>query len=77
METTLQAKVESDIVSIKKEQQDFDITKFPGENVPTACLRLNAIARALGDKDLPSNTICKVLEGFSNPSDKEWGGAIP
>ncbi len=24
--------------------RDFDITKFPGENVPTACLRLNAVA---------------------------------
>ncbi len=86
--------MESDIVSIKKEQcgststlhciikrmvlknqeakdalenyiKDFNITKFPGENVPTACLHLNAVARALGNKDLLSNTICKVLEGFS------------
>jgi hypothetical protein len=48
----------------------FDITKFPGENMPTACLRLNAIARALGEKDLPPNTICKVLEGFSKSSTK-------
>ena len=44
---------------------NFDITKFPGENVPTACLRLNAVAQARGDEDLPSNTICKVREGFS------------
>jgi hypothetical protein len=42
----------------------FNITKFPGENVPTACLCLKAMARALGDDDLPSNTIRKVLECF-------------
>jgi hypothetical protein len=99
METTLRAEVESDIVSIPKQQRgsistlrciikrvvmknqkandalenyirDFDITKFPGENVPTACLCLNAIARALGDSDLPSNTIRKVLEGFGKSSTK-------
>jgi hypothetical protein len=50
--------------------RDFDITKFPGENVPTACLRLKAVARALGDDDLPSNTIRKVLEGFGKLSTK-------
>jgi hypothetical protein len=48
--------------------QTFDITKFPGENVPSACLRLKAIARSLGDKDLPSNTIRKVLKGFARSS---------
>jgi hypothetical protein len=37
--------------------RNFDITKFPEENVPTACLCLNAVARALEDEDLPSNTI--------------------
>ncbi len=52
--------------------RDFDITKFPGENVPTACLRLNAVARALGDGDLPSNTIHKVLEGFGKSSTKSF-----
>jgi hypothetical protein len=40
--------------------------------VPTACLRLNAIARALGDGDLPSNTIRKVLEGFGKSSTKSF-----
>ncbi len=48
----------------------FDITNFPGKNVPTACLRLKAVAHALGDKDLPTNAICKVLEGFSKLSTK-------
>jgi hypothetical protein len=101
METTLQAEVESDIVSIPKEQRgsistlrciirrmvmknqeaedalenyirDFDITKFTGENMPTACLRLNAITQALGDGNLPSNTICKVLEGFGKSSTKSF-----
>ena len=48
--------------------KNFDITKFPGENVPTACLRLKAVARALGAKDLPTNTIRQVLEGFGKSS---------
>jgi hypothetical protein len=48
----------------------FNITKFPGENVPTACLCLKVIARALGDDDLLSNTIRKVLEGVGKLSTK-------
>ncbi len=48
----------------------FNITKFPGENVATACLPLKAVARALEDYDLPSNTIRKVLEGFGKSSTK-------
>ncbi len=43
----------------------FDIAKFPDENVPTTCLCLKVIAGALGDNDLPNNTIRKVLEGFA------------
>jgi hypothetical protein len=43
----------------------FDIKEFPGENVPTACLCLKAVAQALGDKCLPTNTMQKVLEGFA------------
>jgi hypothetical protein len=46
----------------------FDINVFPGENVPTACLCLKVVAQALGDKCLPTNTICKVLEGFAKSS---------
>jgi hypothetical protein len=42
----------------------FDITKFPGKNVPIACLRLKAVAGALGEKDLPTNAVRWVLEGF-------------
>jgi hypothetical protein len=96
METTLQAGVESNIVSIPKQQRgsittlrciiklmvmknqeakdalknyirEFDITKFPGENVPTACLCLKAVARALGDDDLPSNTQLMWLSGRPTP----------
>jgi hypothetical protein len=55
--------------------KEFDITKFPGENVPTACLRLKAVSRALGEKELPTNTIRRVLEGFgksSTPSFNEF-----
>jgi hypothetical protein len=101
MEPTLRAEVESNIVSMSRQQRglittlrciikqmvmknqeakdalenyikDFDITKFPGENVPTACLCLKAIARALGNGDLPSNTIRKILEGFSKSSTKSF-----
>jgi hypothetical protein len=46
----------------------FDIKVFPGENVPTACLCLKAVAQALGDKCLLTNTICKVLKGFTKSS---------
>jgi hypothetical protein len=46
--------------------RSFVITKFPGKNVPTTCLCLKAVAGALGDNDLPTNTIRKVLEGFAN-----------
>jgi hypothetical protein len=101
MEPTLHAEVESDIISMPRQQRgsittlrciikqmvmknqeakdalenyikDFDITQFPGENVPTACLCLKAIARALGNGNLPSNTICKVLEGFGKSSTKSF-----
>jgi hypothetical protein len=54
--------------SLENYIRTFDITKFPGENVPSACLRLKAIARSIGDKDLPSNTIRKVLKGFAKSS---------
>ena len=50
----------------------FDITKFPGKNVPIACLRLKAVAKALGTNDLPKNVIRKVLEGFSKSSTKSF-----
>ena len=42
------------------------------ENVPIACLHLNAVAQALGDEDLPSNTIQKVLEDFGTLSTKSF-----
>jgi hypothetical protein len=43
----------------------FDISKFPGENVPLACLCLKAIATSLGSNNLPTNVICKLLEDFA------------
>ncbi len=54
--------------SLENYIQTFDITKFPGENVPTACLHLKVVAKSLGDKDLPSNIIRKVLKGFGKSS---------
>jgi hypothetical protein len=46
----------------------FDITAFPGENVLIACLRLKAVARALGNNDLPKNIVRTILKGFSKSS---------
>ncbi len=43
----------------------FDIRKFPGENVPLACLCLKAVATSLGGNNLPTNVIRKLLEGFA------------
>ena len=66
--------------ALKNYIKNFDITKFPGENVPTACLCLKAVARALGAKDLPTNTIRGVLEGFGKSSttsfNKFWTSQI-
>ena len=37
-----------------------------------ACLRLKAVARALGNEDLPKNTVRKVLDGFAKSSTKSF-----
>jgi hypothetical protein len=42
----------------------FDITAFHGKNVPIACLRLKAVARALGNDDLPKNIVRTILGRF-------------
>ncbi len=46
----------------------FDITKFPGKNVPVTCLRLKAVARALEERNRPTNAVQRVLEGFAKSS---------
>jgi hypothetical protein len=46
----------------------FDIKVVPGENSLTACLHLKAVAQALRDMCLHTNTICKVLKGFAKSS---------
>jgi hypothetical protein len=58
--------------ALESYMKDFDITKFPGENVPSACLWLKAVAKALGNEDLPSNVIRKVLEGFAKSLTKAF-----
>jgi hypothetical protein len=52
--------------------KDFNITNFPGKNVPSACLCLKAVAKALGNNALPSNVIRKVLDGFAKSSTKTF-----
>jgi hypothetical protein len=46
----------------------FNITAFPRENILIACLRLKAVARALGNNDLPKNIVQTNLKGFSKSS---------
>jgi hypothetical protein len=51
--------------ALKNYIKTFDITKFPGKNVVIACLHLKAVARALGEKNLPTNAVRRVLDGFA------------
>ncbi len=45
----------------------FHIAAFPGENVPIACLRLKAIAWALGNNDLPKKLFEQSSKVSANP----------
>jgi hypothetical protein len=54
--------------ALKNYIKTFDITKFPGENVPIACLHLKAAACDLGERNLPTNAVRRVLEGFVKSS---------
>ncbi len=100
MESTLCAKVESDLKCLPVNQhgaitmlcfiikcmvirnqetwdaleeyiETFDIRSFPGENVPTACLKLKAVVTVLGDR-LPSNAVRTIFEGFARASTKSF-----
>ncbi len=57
--------------SLEEYIKTFDIRSFPGENVPTACLKLKAVVTVLGDR-LPSNAVCIILEGFARASTKSF-----
>ena len=48
--------------------EEFNIRKFDNKNVNLAKLLLTAVARALGNKRLKSNSPCKVLEGMAQCS---------
>jgi hypothetical protein len=54
--------------ALKNYINTFDITKFPGKNDLIACLRLKAVTRALGEKNLPTNVVQRVLDGFPKSS---------
>ncbi len=49
----------------------FDIRSFPGENGPTAYLKLKVVVTVLGDR-LPSNAVRTILEGFARASTKSF-----
>ncbi len=53
--------------ALKDYVKTFDICNFPGENVPTACLKLKAVINVLGNKT-PSNAVRTILEGFAHAS---------
>jgi hypothetical protein len=57
--------------ALKEYIKTFDIRSFPGENVPTACLKLKAVVTVLGDR-LPSNAVHTILEGFARASTKSF-----
>ncbi len=48
--------------------RNFDIQKFPGEDVTKASLRIKAIAQSIGTKSLPADIVQRVLEGFARSS---------
>ncbi len=48
--------------------RNFDLQKFPGENVTQASLRIKAVAQSLGPSRLPSDIVHRVLEGFARSS---------
>ena len=54
--------------SLEEYIRNFDIRKFPGEDVTAASLRIKAVARSLGTTNLPSDIIHRVLEGFARAS---------
>jgi hypothetical protein len=52
--------------ALEEHLKTFDIRKFPGENVPLACLcLLKAVVTSLGSNNLSTNVIHKLLEGFA------------
>ena len=44
--------------------EEFDIRRYPGEDVSLACVRIKEVATALGDTNLPTDLLSRVLEGF-------------
>ena len=48
--------------------KSFSVRNFPGEDVTMACLRLRAVANALGRDRLPADIVQRVLDGFSHAS---------
>ena len=46
----------------------FDIRNYDNQDVSGACIRIMAIARALGNDALPTNAVRRILNGFSHAS---------
>ena len=44
--------------------EEFDIRRYPGEDVSLACVRIKEVCTALGDTNLPTDLLSRVLEGF-------------
>ena len=58
--------------NLEKWLQDFSLASFSGENVTKACLRIKAVANAIGHDKLPSDVVTRVLNGMATASTDEF-----
>ena len=52
--------------------EDFDVRRYPGEDVSLACVRLHEVTQALGVDNFPSDLISHVLEGFKKSTTESF-----
>ena len=50
----------------------FNILNYDNQNVSEAVLRIKAMVRAIGDKNLPKNAVRRILDGFSTATNEKF-----
>ena len=50
----------------------FDIRNYNNQDVARACLLIKAVVRAIGEDDLPSNTVRRIVTGMSKASNEDF-----
>ena len=50
----------------------FDIRNYNNQDVSKACLLVESVARAIGERELPSNTVRRVVTGMGHASNAEF-----